>query len=1128
MTPELAKLLYQELIKAAQHPEWTDLGKLERCYQLLLLVLNEVTKREKLRFVTLFSRMAFVSQKYRFSKQLQYYLHTFRKLASAAIARGEIRKHQDFLPGFALKITCETIQELSGEKVPDELAALLPLDWPSAFKPADVQGFRHLVRALALEDLPTERCFLIKDESRPEETVKMRYDLPERNDLFNPSIEAIRQVIGFPVILHLLEVEVDQAGIYRPQAIVVEPDHLIDVTAIAECFNDRNAIPEGFLLRKYLPFQASSSLLLGHIANFFLDELLNEPRQPFKDLFKKVFALNPLAFCLIDDATIRKIQQDAQRHFVHLQRVITQDFAGQGISAEGCYLEPTFYSDTHGIQGRLDALYRDEKKSAIVELKSGKLFKPNIYQINNGHFVQTLLYDLIIRAAFGEGTDPANYILYSVLEVDNLKFAPVVKAQQWEALQVRNQLVALEHFLLQLGLPNAQDEDLVSQGDRLQRFLRQEKFGQAGGFVSRDAEQWQKMYGRMGRLEKAYFTAFTGFIAREHKLAKTGQDEVDELNGQASLWLNDFEQKQRSFSILSHLELEQNGARDEEPIIVFRRSELTNELANFRTGDIAVLYPFVEVSESPLRNQLFKCTLIELTATHAKVRLRSRQFNDQLFRETKLWCIEHDLIDNSFVTMYQGLYHFAMSDPRKRDLILSNEPPAFPHDEFIANLPRPEEMTEEQAGIFQAILRSKDYFLLWGPPGTGKTSVMLKHLVGYWVEKTEETLLLLAYTNRAVDEICEAIEAYDPGMRERYLRIGSRYSTAPAFQERLLNVQTEQIQTRKELKALIQDCRIMVGTVASVTGKPELFALKSFDRIIIDEASQILEPLLTGVLPKFKHFLLIGDHQQLPAVVAQSPELSQIHDEGLRKIGLNNLRNSLFERLFKRAQDQKWDHAYAQLRHQGRMHREIMTFPSRFFYENRLDILPKESAAHFKQLGPLLISPGKDDSALEKALRQQRMIFLSTPADYTNAQKINRHEAELLAELVARIKQRYEQEKRPFSPKSLGVITPYRAQISQIRQALRQRDIDPELISIDTVERYQGGARDIIIISLALNSMAQLRSLVSLSEEGIDRKLNVALTRAREQLIILGNEELLMGNPVYAELMKYCREGERL
>jgi DNA replication ATP-dependent helicase Dna2 len=123
---------------------------------------------------------------------------------------------------------------------------------------------------------------------------------------------------------------------------------------------------------------------------------------------------------------------------------------------------------------------------------------------------------------------------------------------------------------------------------------------------------------------------------------------------------------------------------------------------------------------------------------------------------------------------------------------------------------------------------------------------------------------------------------------------------------------------------------------------------------------------------------------------------------------------------------------------------------------------------------------------------------------------------------VEKIQARYLLEGRIFHSRSVGIITPYRAQIAQIRQALLQKGMDVDLITIDTVERYQGGARDIIIISLSTNTAAQFRSLISLSEEGVDRKLNVALTRAREQLIILGNEELLSGNEVYRELMRYC------
>lgn len=80
--------------------------------------------------------------------------------------------------------------------------------------------------------------------------------------------------------------------------------------------------------------------------------------------------------------------------------------------------------------------------------------------------------------------------------------------------------------------------------------------------------------------------------------------------------------------------------------------------------------------------------------------------------------------------------------------------------------------------------------------------------------------------------------------------------------------------------------------------KTELFLLKNFDTVIIDEASQILEPMLVGLLSKFKRFVLIGDHKQLPAVVVQDGESSKIKDESLRNIGIIDTRISLFERLY--------------------------------------------------------------------------------------------------------------------------------------------------------------------------------------------------------------------------------------
>jgi DNA replication ATP-dependent helicase Dna2 len=107
-----------------------------------------------------------------------------------------------------------------------------------------------------------------------------------------------------------------------------------------------------------------------------------------------------------------------------------------------------------------------------------------------------------------------------------------------------------------------------------------------------------------------------------------------------------------------------------------------------------------------------------------------------------------------------------------------------------------------------------------------------------------------------------------------------------------------------------------------------------------------------------------------------------------------------------------------------------------------------------------------------------------------------------------------------WGPQTFGVITPWRAQIAAIKSIFAEGDTETDHITIDTVERYQGGAREIIIISLCTHSAEQMQSLVSLSEEGVDRKLNVALTRARKHLILLGNKEILMQNTNYAALIE--------
>lgn len=163
------------------------------------------------------------------------------------------------------------------------------------------------------------------------------------------------------------------------------------------------------------------------------------------------------------------------------------------------------------------------------------------------------------------------------------------------------------------------------------------------------------------------------------------------------------------------------------------------------------------------------------------VRLRNPQFNQRLFEEQDIWNVEHDLLDNNFITQYRSLFAFLQASAQKRRLILAQDTRETPGPTARDHLSR---MTEEQTAVLRAALQAPDYFLLWGPPGTGKTSVMLRYLVDWIFHHTSENILLLAYTNRAVDEICEAIEQIGPFIRDHYIRIGSSVATDPRFEDR--------------------------------------------------------------------------------------------------------------------------------------------------------------------------------------------------------------------------------------------------------------------------------------------------------------------------------------------------------
>jgi DNA replication ATP-dependent helicase Dna2 len=1112
---EAAPLLYRELEKVAAHPVWTPRDKVIALAVLLERIFVEATKQEQLVFSTLFARISYAGHLYNIQPDTLRLIHHFRRTA-ARLRGGHAAAEEQVAMG--LRAVAESVLLLSGAAIPAELIGLLG-DAPRLRENTGALKYAASIRVTALQDDPDNRCLLAADEEMPGQTVRVRYGLPERNENFNPTISVVQKVFGFPVSLNLLDVEIDDAGDYRPQVIVVEPDYLMDVTAIAECFKDTGLEPYAFLARKFLPYETTDALLLGNIANYFLDRLMNEPELPWQDLFRETFQVYPFAYAPMSDNEVREISKKAQKHYLCLKNMAGGGLAKQDIDPENCVLEPTFFSEQYGLQGRLDLFYRDAEKSAIVELKSSQPFKPNSYGIQRSHFTQTLLYDLLVRSVFGRQTDPAKYILYSGVDVQHLRFAPTVAPEQWEALQLRNQLVAIERLLCNIKPGDVQ----VPVLGRLRAAHAEGK-----GFLERDYALFENTYGALNVVERKYFNAFTGFIAREHWIAKIGEDSVENPSGYAALWRSSLADKQQAFSILSHLKIVENCAGQGEPHIIFHKTGQTNPLANFRVGDIAVLYPSIEEGDTVLHHQVIRCTIVELGKERVAVQLRFRQFNLKPFEDAEYWNLEPDMMDMGYASMYRGLFEWAASSGRKRALLLGAQPPAGP--DVQQTVDRREDaglvMTAEQAALFEKIVRSRDYFLLWGPPGTGKTSVMLRALAGWALADTEDNVLILAYTNRAVDEICEALDALGGDIREQYLRIGSKYSTAERFRSQLLSARIAGARTRAELRAVLESRRIFVGTVAAFSQNDNLLKIKKFQRLIVDEASQILEPQIIGLLTRFEHFILIGDHRQLPAITVQRPDMTAVEDEGLQGVGLTDLRDSYFERLYRRCEAQGWEDAVGRLGRQGRMHTEIMDFPNRQFYSGFLKTLSEQAVEedagrHYQHENLWYDLPGHKPD-FEKIFAEKRVVFLPVPPEEQSpGQKTNRAEAELIAQLVLFFKKLFQLNGRAWNPvQTLGIITPWRAQIAQIRACLGETGQDPDETTIDTVERYQGGARDVIIISTCVNSEWQLQSLVSLSGEGVDRKLNVALTRARQHVVLIGNEAILRLDARYLEFIE--------
>ncbi|NNK71723.1 MAG: hypothetical protein HKO94_00890, partial [Flavobacteriaceae bacterium] len=664
--------IHEELTLLIEASDETDLQSLLQLNELINRLFVIVTRDEKIVFHSAFSRIAYAQYTYKLARQDVYHIHQVRRKEQLYQNQGlelDIPKDElQLLTKLGIKAFIEIYTSIFQKPLPPELEMVKRSTYPKSKVRKEMKGFMPSLRVV-VHEIDTEKELMTGHAAAdPDKTIHIRFNISDRNENFTKAILDFKRHGSFPVAMQLQDVEVDQSDIYRPLAIVIEPDYLIDVTTVAESAKNGDDETVLYLMRRFLPKPSSPALVLGNITNFFLDELMMNNELTFDDLFHQVFQQNPLAFTLFEDDEVRQIFQNSKLHFINLKSAITKSFSDKKIEWEDCYLEPSFYAPEFGIQGRLDVYHenpKEPKNPSIIELKSGKIWRPNRHGLNQSHYVQTLLYDLMLTSSFGRDISPVAYILYSAEQMDQLKYAPKAKTTQYEALNTRNKIISLERALRD-----------VRQAHHLFSKISPDNFPKVKGFVKRDIEAFYQLYSRLSRLERAYFLLFTRFISIEHSIAKIGVQQFNNINGQAALWLDNYHKKDSEFNVLGYLKIIDNQTKADDPVIVLKRTEKTNVLANFRVGDIGILYPFLGVDESPIQNQVFKCSIVELDQDQVTIRLRSKQLNFKVFERFEHWNLEHDLIDSSFLGLYRNLSTFLKSTRRKKDLLLGIEAPS--------------------------------------------------------------------------------------------------------------------------------------------------------------------------------------------------------------------------------------------------------------------------------------------------------------------------------------------------------------------------------------------------------------------------------------------------------------------
>ncbi len=435
-------------------------------------------------------------------------------------------------------------------------------------------------------------------------------------------------------------------------------------------------------------------------------------------------------------------------------------------------------------------------------------------------------------------------------------------------------------------------------------------------------------------------------------------------------------------------------------------------------------------------------------------------------------------------------------------------------------------LNESQERAVNEVLRAKDVAVVHGPPGTGKTTTLVEAI--YETLRRENQVLVCAQSNMAVDWISEKL--VDRGIN--LLRIGNptkvndkmlsftyerRFESHPdydqlwairkairqlhanrkrgdrSFHQKLERLKEREIELDLRIRAQVfGEARVIACTLVGSANR--LLDGMKFGTLFIDEAAQALEAACWIPIRRASRVILAGDHCQLPPTIKS----------------IAAMKGGLDKTLMQRIVESKPE-AVTLLKMQYRMNEAIMRFSSDWFYHGEVVAAPE---VKFRGILDLDIPMEWRNLTEEEGENNEEFVGESFG-------RVNKPEARetllALAEYFVKIGRQRIMDERI----DVGIISPYRAQVQYIRHLIKKTDFFKpfrKIISVNTVDGFQGQERDIILVSLVRsNADGQIGFLRDL------RRMNVAMTRARMKLILLGDAATLTRHPFYKKLYEYCQ-----